>query len=366
MKQTPLYEKHLALGAQMTDFGGWQLPVRYTDIIEEHNAVRSAAGLFDVSHMGEIFVQGPGAEAFLQRLLTNDVSHAAEGQCVYSPMCYEDGGTVDDLLIYKLGAQRFLAVVNAANTEKDFAWFRQNLTPGAEAENVSSSYAQLALQGPRAPQILARLTDAPLHELRYYHFMQNVTVAGVTMLVSRTGYTGEDGFEFYLAPEKAGQVWDALLQAGKTDGLCPAGLGARDTLRFEAAMPLYGHELSPAVSPLQAGLGRFVRPEKGPFLGREALEAQQNNGLPSVLVGLELVERGIVRAGCTVQAQGEEAGAVTSGSFSPTLRRSLGLALLKPQLSKPGTGVEVIIRGKPVGARVVPLPFYKRGGAKKA
>ncbi len=358
MKRTPLYERHLALGGQMINFGGWELPVQYHGIIKEHEQTRNAAGLFDVSHMGEISVKGPGALRFLQRMVTNDVAAAQDFQAVYSPMCNENGGTVDDLLVYRQDSRSFLLVVNAANTEKDFEWLQSHASGDAEVRNVSDEYAQLALQGPYAERILQKLCDKPLSDIGFYRFRTDVRVAGVTAVVSRTGYTGEDGFELYIRPDKSSEVWDRLLEAGQSDGLMPAGLGARDTLRFEAALPLYGHELSDSISPLEAGLGIFVKLDKEDFIGKSALAKQKAAGLSRRIVGFEMTGRGIPRAQMTVLHHGAAAGVVTSGGFAPSVGKNIGMALVDAGCAAEGTGLDIVIRDKPVMARVVKRPFY--------
>jgi len=358
MKKTPLYEKHCALGGQMIDFGGWIMPVQYSGILDEHEHVRNEAGLFDVSHMGEILVSGLGAFAYLQRLVTNDLSGAVPGRVVYSPMCYPDGGVVDDLLIYKMAEESYFVVVNAANTDKDFAWFKENLTENVIIDNVSEQYAQLAIQGPNAQTILQKLTDFPLDQIRFYHFQSDVVVCGIPSIVSRTGYTGEDGFEVYLPSEKAGLLWDELLKAGSSLGLVPIGLGARDTLRFEVALPLYGHELSATISPLEAGLGRFVKLGKDDFIGRDALIRQNEAGIKRKLIGFEMIGRGIARNGYTVSHEGKEIGYVTTGSYSPSLKKNLGLALVDADFSE--DKFDIIIRDKAVEAEVTPYPFYSK------
>lgn len=356
-RKTPLYETHRQQGGRLVEYAGWWLPVQYAGILEEHRAVRQAAGLFDVSHMGEFWVSGVEALPFLQQLLTNDASRLEKGQVLYSPLCYEDGGTVDDVLVYRLD-KGYLLVVNAANTDKDEAWLRQ-WTAGhrVAVENVSASWAQLALQGPRAQAVLQALTAEPLEKLGSYHCREGVTVAGEEVLLSRTGYTGEDGFELYCAPAAAPALWRAVLAAG---GVVPAGLGARDTLRLEAALPLYGHELTPAITPLEAGLGRFVSLDKGDFCGRAVLRDEKANGTARVLVGLELTERGIPRAGYGVWQGKRQVGEVTSGSFAPTLGRDVALALVAKEAL--GQELAVDIRGRRLAARQVPRPFYRRKG----
>ncbi len=360
MKQTPLYDEHVRLGGRIIDFGGWALPVQYSGITLEHEAVRNVAGLFDVSHMGEITVKGKDAQGFIQRLVTNDISKAVDGQAVYSPMCYPDGGVVDDLIVYRLGAEDYLLVVNAANTDKDFEWINEQLAGDVKIENVSSQWAQLALQGPEAQTILQKLTDYPLGNIRFFHFVPEVTVAGLKALVSRGGYTGEDGFELYTDPANAPALWNAVLDAGKEEGLLPAALGARDTLRFEAALPLYGQEISADISPMEAGLNRFVKLDKADFIGKAALDKQAEEGLKRKLVGFEMVERGIPRSHYDVQADGKTVGFVTTGSFSPTLKKNIGLALVEAGCAAEGTELNIIIRDKPVKARVIPIPFYNK------
>lgn len=362
-QKTPLYETHVRAGGRMVEFGGWLLPVQYAGIKEEHQAVRTKAGLFDVSHMGEIVVQGEDALPFLQTLVTNDVAKLADNQILYTPMCYPDGGTVDDLLIYRQGLNDYLLVVNAANTDKDWAWILEQAEgKNVSLANVSADIAQLALQGPLAEKILAALTDAPLDALKYYWFWPETTVAGKRVLLSRTGYTGEDGFELYCAPAEATYLWDAIMTAGAPLGLQPAGLGCRDTLRFEACLPLYGHELSATISPVEAGLGPFVKPDKGPFNGRAALLAQKTDGAPRKLAGFAMVERGVARADYPVWADGKQIGQVTTGSYAPTLDKNLGLALVETAQAVVGRTIEIEIRGKLTAAQIVAKPFYKREG----
>ncbi len=360
LKRTPLYEIHRSLGGKLIDFGGWELPVQYSGIIEEHQQVRSAAGLFDVSHMGEITVKGKDAEKFLQKLITNDISNAKDFQVVYSPVCYPEGGSVDDLLVYKYNSSDYLLVVNASNTDKDFAWMLENAEGGVELENVSAAYAQIAIQGPKAETILQRLTDSDLGEIRFYHFKPEVRIAGVSTIVSRTGYTGEDGFEIYLPSEYAAPVWEKLMEAGKEDGLMPAGLGARDTLRFEAALPLYGQEISRDISPLEAGLGRFVKLEKEDFIGKAALVAQKERGIPRKLAGFEMLDRGIPRSHYEVQAEGAFIGFVTTGSYSPSLAKNIGLALVDSAFAAEGTVFDILVRGKALKGKVTKIPFYSK------
>jgi aminomethyltransferase len=356
LKRTPLYDCHLESGARIVDFAGWEMPVQYAGVIEEHRAVRTEAGLFDVSHMGEVRVRGEGAEAFLQRITPNDVTKLAPGRAHYSGLLTDRGTYVDDLLIYRLAADDFLVVVNASNAERDFEWMASRANGEAEVENVSDRYALLALQGPKALEILTPLATPGAAGLRYYGFLQG-EVAGVPALISRTGYTGEDGFELYLAPEDAPAVWRRLLEAGAS----PAGLGARDTLRLEAAMALYGHEIDESTTPFEAGLAWVVKLDKGDFLGRDALAAQRERGTPKKLVGFEVQGRGIARQGHGVLSEGgESVGAVTSGTWSPTFEKALGLAYVPPEMAAPGTPITVDVRGKGLPAVVVETPFYRR------
>jgi aminomethyltransferase len=368
LRHTPLHACHLELGARMVGFAGWEMPVQYAGVIEEHRAVRTAAGLFDVSHMGEIRLRGAGAEALLQALTPNDVARLAPGRAHYSGLLTERGTYVDDLLVYRLAADDFLVVVNASNAERDLAWVREHAaglaSAAAEAEirDESDQHALLALQGPRALAILEPLTAAPppgIAALRYYGFLRG-EVAGVPAIISRTGYTGEDGFELYLPPGGAPEVWRRLLAAGAPHGLQPAGLGARDTLRLEAAMALYGHEIDELTTPLEAGLSWVVKLDKGDFLGRAALAAQQAAGLERTLIGFEVQGRGIARQGHTVLSGGQEVGRVTSGTWSPTLERAIGMAHVPVALAQPGTALALDVRGRTLAAAVVGLPFYRR------
>ncbi|MDF2634872.1 MAG: Aminomethyltransferase [Pelosinus sp.] len=363
VQKTPLYETHVKYGGRMVEFGGWSLPVQYTGIKEEHQGVRNKAGLFDVSHMGEVFVKGPDSIAFLQKLVTNDVSRLLKNQVQYTPMCYMDGGTVDDLLIYKLAEEEYLLVINAANIQKDLEWMIANSKDyHVELINASDQTAQLALQGPLSECILEKLTNAPLSELNYYWFIPEVILADKKVLLSRTGYTGEDGFEIYCHPDDVGHIWEALMEVGKPLGLLPAGLGCRDTLRFEACFPLYGHELSADISPLEAGLTPFIKLDKGCFNGKDVLKEQKESGVSRKIVGFVLTERGVARAQYPVLLDGVPIGIVTTGSYSPTLDKNLGLGLIKAEHSKLGQKLEIEIRGKKVSGEIIAKPFYKRGG----
>ncbi len=360
MNKTPLYEQHIKLGGEIIDFGGWALPVHYTGVLKEHKQVRNAAGIFDVSHMGEITVKGADAQSFIQNIVTNDISGIKDFQAAYSPMCYEDGGTVDDLLIYKYNNEHYLLIVNATNTLKDFEWLKQNKKGRVHIKNVSDSYAQLALQGPKAQGILQKLTDYSLSDIKFFHFAADVKISGIPCIISRSGYTGEDGFEIYAASKNALKLWEDILEAGSGDGLVPIGLGARDLLRFEAALPLYGNEISKDISPLEAGLGHFVKLEKDNFIGKDALVKQMQSGPERTLAGFEMVERGVARSHYDVQVSGKSIGFVTTGNFSPSLGKSIGLALVQTKYSDEGTVFEIIIRNKPIKAKVVKKPFYNK------
>jgi aminomethyltransferase len=362
LKRTPLYPSHAELGAKLVDFAGWEMPVQYAGVIDEHRAVRTAAGMFDVSHMGEVRVRGAGAEGFLQRITPNDVAKLVPGRAHYSGLLTDRGTYIDDLLIYRLAADDFLVVVNASNADRDFAWMADKAagSPDVEVTNESDRYALIALQGPKALEILKPLATPgtpEVAELRYYGFLQG-EVAGRPAIISRTGYTGEDGVELYLAPEDAPEVWRRLLEAG----VKPAGLGARDTLRLEAAMALYGHEIDETTTPFEAGLAWVVKLDKGEFLGREALQAQRAAGPDRKLVGFEVQGRGIARQGHTVLSEegGEVVGAVTSGTWSPTFEKALGMAYVPVAMSAPGTPLTLDVRGKAVPAVVVDVPFYRR------
>ncbi|MFC4182971.1 glycine cleavage system aminomethyltransferase GcvT [Saccharococcus thermophilus] len=361
LKRTPLFPVYERYGAKTIDFGGWELPVQFSSIKEEHEAVRTRAGLFDVSHMGEFVVKGSGSLAFLQKMMTNDIAKLTDGRAQYTLMCYEDGGTVDDLLIYKKADGKYLLVVNAANIEKDFAWLNNHAFGDVQLENVSAEIAQLALQGPLAEQVLQKLTNIDLSALKFFAFQDHVDLQGVKALVSRTGYTGEDGFEIYCHAEDAIALWEAILEAGKEEGVIPCGLGARDTLRFEATLPLYGQELSKDITPIEAGLGFAVKTNKEmDFIGKDVLKKQKEEGTARKLVGIEMIDKGIPRHGYKVFANGEEIGFITTGTQSPTLKKNIGLALMKTEFAGLGSEVEVEIRGKRLKAKVIATPFYKR------
>jgi aminomethyltransferase len=358
-KRTALYSVHKAAGARMTEFGGWEMPIEYAGITQEHLAVRTRAGLFDVSHMGEITVRGPRALALLQYVTCNDAARLRERQAQYSAFMYPQGSAVDDCVVHRLGENDYFICVNAANTDKDYEWLVEHNSVGAEVENVSSQYSQLALQGPRAASILGKVTGIDLGSIRYYWFSP-AECCGVKGLLARTGYTGEDGFEFYFAPEHSEHVWNTLLEAGKDEGLQPAGLGARNTLRLEAGYPLYGHELDEDTTLLEAGLGWICKLDKGEFLGRDVLLRQRTEGLRKKLVGFEMVEPGIARDGYPVWIGGERVGRVTSGSPAPFLKKNIGLAYVPPAAAQRGKEILIEIRQRKARAVQVPLPFYKR------
>lgn len=361
LKRTPLFKTYEALGAKTIDFGGWELPVQFSSIKGEHEAVRTRAGLFDVSHMGEILVSGENALPFLQQMMTNDLQSLTIEKARYTAMCNEDGGVIDDLIVYKQKDGEYLLVVNAANIEKDYQWLVQHRMDQVSIENVSDQIAQLAIQGPLAEQIVQSLTEEPIGDIPLFGFKQQVKIANVETLISRTGYTGEDGFELYVAANEAVLLFTALLETGKEDGLLPCGLGARDTLRFEACLPLYGQELSETISPLEAGIGFAIKLQKSPsFIGQEALNKQKEYGVPRKLVGIEMIEKGIPRTGYELFVDGQHIGVVTSGTQSPTLKKNIGLALIKTDFSDIGQEVEVQVRKKRVKALVRTIPFYKR------
>jgi aminomethyltransferase len=358
LKRTPLYEVHRELGAKLIDFGGWEMPVQYSGILPEHRAVRERVGIFDVSHMGELELTGPEALAGLQWLTPNDVSRLSDGRCQYSAFLTEQGTYVDDLLVYRKREDSWMLVVNAANIPKDFEWARSRARGNVRVENASDRYALIAVQGPRAAALVSRVAAEDPSDLAYYAFRET-SVLGEPALVSRTGYTGEDGFEICLAAERADKVFRQLLEEGRGEGALPCGLGARDTLRLEAKMALYGNDIDDTVTPWEADLGWTVKMKKGDFLGRDALERQKAEGVPRKLVGFEMVDRGIARHGFPAQTEHGE-GVVTSGTHSPTLGKPIGLALVPTPASDLGTEFEVDIRGREAKARVVETPFYKR------
>lgn len=358
-KKTPLYDAHVRCGGKIVPFAGYLLPVQYgAGVIGEHMAVRTACGLFDVSHMGEILCTGPDAVKNLNHLLTNDYTTMYDGQARYSPMCNEQGGVVDDLIVYKVRDEHYFIVVNAANKDKDFAWMQAHVQGDCKLEDISDQVGQIALQGPKARAILARLAGEEQLPAKYYSANFHADVKGIRCVLSRTGYTGELGYEIYLAAEDTPRMWDLLLEEGKPDGLIPCGLGARDTLRLEAAMPLYGHEMDDTITPLETGLGSFVKMGKEDFIGKAALEAK---GEPTkTRVGLRVSGRGIVREACPIYQGDTLVGQSTSGTHCPFLGYPAAMALVDKSVSEPGTCLEAEVRGRRVAVEVLPLPFYKR------
>ena len=359
LRKTALHSAHRRLGAKMVDFGGWEMPVEYSGIIAEHMATRTAAGLFDISHMGEIEVRGPHALELVQHVTSNDAAKLADGQAQSSGLLTAAGTFVDDLLVHRISDAHYLLCVNAGNQDKDFEYICEHNRFGAAVENAGPRYSQLALQGPRALAILQRMTAAPIAALRYYRFAFG-EVDGVACLIARTGYTGEDGFELYFPPEHSEKLWNGLLEAGQPLGLAPCGLGARNTLRLEAAMCLYGHEIDDTTTVWEANLGWICKLDKGDFLGREALIAQKRSGVKRRLAGFEMEDRLIARDGCAVIIAGRQAGHVTSGSPAPFLKKNIGMAYVPAESSAPGTEIEIAIRANRGRARIVPMPFYKR------
>jgi aminomethyltransferase len=359
MNRTPLYAVHRAAGAKMVDFGGWDMPVQYSGLIDEHRTVRAAAGLFDVSHMGEIEVRGPEAMKLVDYVTTNAAARLQNGQAQYSGLLYEHGGFVDDILVHKVAHDDFFLCVNASNQVKDFEHIRAVNKFDCEVEFASGKYAQLAIQGPRALEIAQSLTAIQLTQIKYYWFKDGI-FAGAPARIARTGYTGEDGIEIYIAPDCAVQVWNAILEAGRPFGIKPCGLGARNTLRLESRMALYGHEISASITPFEADLAWIVKMDKGDFIGSSALRKQLEKGLTRKLVGFEMLGRGIGRDGYEVLIDGKPAGWVTSGSPAPTLNKNIGLCYLPIDHAKAGESIEIAVRNQEIPARTVPTPFYTR------
>lgn len=362
LKRTAFYDIHVGLGAKMVEFAGFEMPVHYpTGIVEEHKRVRSRVGVFDVSHMGEVIVHGPDALAFVQKVTVNDASKLTPGRVQYSAMCYEDGGIVDDLLVYCLDINRYMLVVNAANIDKDVMWLRQNLFGNVVLENRSDDTSLLAVQGPNSLATLQKLTSVDLSSLAYYHFTRG-TLAGVEMIISRTGYTGELGFELYFPADVSTgrRVWDAIMAAGAEFNITPVGLGARDTLRLEMGFCLYGNDIDQSTHPLEAGLGWITKLDKGPFNGRDALLKAKAEGLRRKLVGFTLAQKAFPRHGYAIHVNGKKIGDVTSGTFSPILEKGIGMGYVATDYALPGTELAIVIRGNQVPAVVTPLPFVHR------
>ena len=360
LKRTCLFDVHEKLNAKMFEFAGWEMPLEYTSAVKEHEHVRKSAGLFDVSHMGEVEVRGDEAQQFIQYLITNDVSNLKADEILYSPMCYENGTTVDDLLVYKRGQNDYLLIINAGNIDKDYEWIVENSKKfNVETKNISDKVAQLALQGPLAEEILSKLTNQDLSQIEFYKFKQNVDVCGEPCIVSRTGYTGEDGFEIYCDKNVAQKIWNAILEEGK-ERVVPAGLGARDTLRSEVNLPLYGHEISEEIPPLEAGLSIFVKLDKDDFIGKDSLKALKESGNARKLVAFELTGKGMVRGGYEVEIDGEVVGFVTTGLKSPTLDKFIGMAIIDSDKARVGQEIGIRVRKKLVPAVIVKRPFYKK------
>jgi aminomethyltransferase len=359
LRKTPLHSLHIRLGAKMAEFGGWEMPIEYSGIIQEHMAVRTAVGLFDISHMGEILIEGPQSLDLVQKVTCNDAALLKDGQIQYSALLYPEGTFVDDILVHRFGPDRYFLCVNASNTDKDFEWICSWNQFQATVSNASDQYAQLALQGPKSVQVLQPLVDTDLEKIRYYWFRAG-HIGGAECLISRTGYTGEDGFEIYCSPEHAENVWNQLRDAGAPHRLIPVGLGARNTLRLEAKMALYGHEISEKITPWEADLAWVVKLDKGNFVGKEALLQQKAAGAQRKLVGFEMTGRGIGRDGYQVLVKGEQVGLVSSGGPSPFLKKNIGLAHVRTAFSKVGTGLQIQVRTQAVPARVVETPFYSR------
>ena len=367
IRKTALNAVHRGMGARMVEFNGWEMPVEYPatgGLIAEHLAVRTRAGIFDVSHMGDIRIAGPQAVEATQHITMNDASRLAIGQAQYSALLYPQGTFVDDVIVHRLGEREFLLVINAGTREKDFNWVHENVRGfNCTAENLSDDFTQIAIQGPRAQELLQQLTDADLGGVKFYWFTHGTLCGLKSILIARTGYTAEDGFEIYVPADEAtsARVWNEVLKAGREFNALPCGLGARNTLRLEGRLPLYGHEISETINVWEAGLDRFCKMEKGDFVGRSALERARAAGLKRTLAGLEMVERGIARDGYKVLDEGgREVGYVTSGSHAPFLKKNIAVAYVPPSLAEVGTQLRVEIRGQGVGAKVVPTPFYRR------
>ena len=359
LQKTPLNAVHREMGARMVDFGGWDMPVQYSGVLEEHHAVRKAAGLFDVSHMGEIEISGPEAARLVDFVTTNAACRLKFGQAHYSGLLYPHGGFVDDILVYRTAEDEFFLCVNASNQEKDFEHIRAANTFDAEVEFTSRRYAQLAIQGPKSVDILQNLTPAELSNIKYYWFVDD-EVSGTPARIARTGYTGEDGFEIFIDPSEAARIWREILTAGREHGIKPCGLGARNTLRLEAKMALYGHEIHASITPWEADLAWIVKTDKGDFIGRDALLKQRERGIQRTLAGFEMRGRGIARDGYEVLIDGQYAGWVTSGGPAPALSKNIGLCYLPAGEARPGRAIQILVRNQPVDAEIVPTPFYKR------
>jgi aminomethyltransferase len=360
LRRTPLYETHKKLGARIVPFAGWEMPVQYSGVLEEHHATRNAIGLFDVSHMGEVTFEGPKAFEQLQKLITNDLRACADGQAQYSALLKPDGCMIDDIIVYKFSPERLFICVNAGNRDKDFAWLKeQGTAPGCTVTDRGNEYAQIAVQGPKAVALVQKLANKDLSGVKTYWFTEG-EVAGVPGIIARTGYTGEDGFEIFCAPEHAENLWNAILEAGQPDGILPCGLGARDSLRLESCYRLYGNDMDEQTTPLEAGLGWIVKFDKGDFIGRDVLVEQKAEGLSKQIVYFKLKDKGIARHDYPVLSEGKVVGKVTSGTLGPTVKEAVGMAFVPPAVAKAGGPIAIDIRGKAVPAEIVKQPFYKR------
>lgn len=356
-QKTPLYDIHEALGGKMVPFAGYLLPVQYSaGLMKEHMAVREGVGLFDVSHMGEVILKGEDALQNLQQLLTNDFTNMVNGQARYSIMCYDDGGAVDDLIVYKYEDNLYFIVVNAANKDKDFAWMKQHEFGRAEFTDISSTIGQIAIQGPRSKAVMEKVTESGMLPEKYYHADFNARIKNIKCIISQTGYTGEFGYEIYMPSEDTATVWNLLMEAGKEENILPCGLGARDTLRLEAAMPLYGHEMDQTINPLEVGLNFAVKMNKQDFIGKKAME---ESGIRVKRIGLKITGKGIVREHMDLYCEGELAGKTTSGTFAPYLGYPIAMALVKPEYAVEGKVFEADVRGRRITCETVKLPFYK-------
>lgn len=366
-KKTPLYDEHIKAGGKVVDYAGWFLPVEYTGLTKEHEAVRNRVGMFDVSHMGEITITGPDARKFADYLTTNNIETLENGHVIYGFLCQEDGGVVDDLLTYKAAEDDIYLVVNASNADKDYEWIKSKVGNfNVKLENVSEATGEVAVQGPLAEKTVQKLTDYDLSSIPFFAFRRNVIIAGVECMISRTGYTGEDGFEIYSTRDGIVKVWNAVIEAGKEFDLALCGLGCRDTLRFEAALPLYGHEMSDTITPLEAGFKFFLALDKPcDFIGKEALNKMYKEGVPRTLIGMELIDKGIAREGALVFKNGEEIGHVTTGYLSPTLGKSICNVLVKTEHAVKGNEVEVQVRNRMIKAKFIPKRFISKNTKSK-
>lgn len=364
LKKTPLYDEHVKLGAKMVPFGGWNMPVQYTNVIEEHLATRNNVGIFDICHMGEFIFSGKKSLEFLQGLVTNDISKLQDKQCCYNCLCYENGTVIDDLFVYKLKENEYFIVVNASTIEKDFNWFIKHKIPEVELKNISDDIAKIDIQGPRAQDTMQKLTDFGLSNIKRF-FCEKIKFKGIDdeILISRTGYTGEDGFEIYFNPKYASLMWNNILEAGKEFGIKPCGLGARDTLRVESGYSLYGHEINESITPIEAGLGFAVKLNKD-FIGKEVLQMQKENGTEKKLICFEMIDRAVPREQYAIMANNKKVGFVSSGTFSPFFKKGIGMGFIRSELSNIGNEISIGIRGKEYKAAIVKRPFYQYRGGK--